>query len=239
MDKMKIEIWSDIACPYCYIGKRKLEMALDQFENKDKVELIWHSYQLDPSLPRKASGVSIYQHFAQSYGLNLETAKEKQQAVIDIAKTVGLNYDYNRLVVANTGDALRLVKLAAEWGLATEAEEMLFEAYFIDGKDISDRAVLLQLGQKIGLKIQDVEQMLDSDKYYDKIKEDMKYSEEDLKLEYIPFYRLNDSLIIEGSIAVEDYLKAIRKAYADWQSGTTSDDDIITGQSCSIDGVCS
>lgn len=239
MERMKIEIWSDIACPFCYIGKRKMEMALDQFENKDKVELVWHSYQLDPSLPKKALDISIYEHFAQSYHLTLEETKQKQQSVIDIAKSVGLNYDYDNLVVANTGDALRLVKLAAEYGLATEAEEAIFEAYFINGEDISDKSTLIELGEKIGLKEKDIEQMLNSGKYFDKIQEDIKYSEEKLNLEYIPFYRLNNNQIIQGSIAVEDYLQAIRTAFADWQSGSASDSDIITGQSCSIDGVCS
>lgn len=239
MNKMRIEIWSDIACPFCYIGKRKLEMALDKFEHKDKVELIWHSYQLDPSLPKKDLGVSIYEYMAKYLNVSIEEAKAKQKGLADIAKTVKLNYDFDKLVVTNTGDALRLAKLAAESGVATEAEEAIFEAYFVDGKNISDRSTLIQLGEKVGLKKADIEAMLDSEKYYDQIKQDLKYANEELKLEFIPYYRLNNNQTIQGSIEVDDYLKALNQAFADWESGKASDSDVITGQSCSIDGVCS
>lgn len=239
MDKMRIEIWSDIACPYCYIGKRKLEMALDQFEHKDKIELVWYSYELSPSLPKKAAGVSAYQHLANSYNMSLEEATEHENKVAAIARTVGLDYDFDNLVITNTSDALRLVKLAAKSGLATEAEEVLFKAYFIDAKNISDRQTLVSLGEEIGLKADDINKMLDSDEFYDRIKKDMERAETKFKLEYIPFYRLNYNQIIEGSIEVEDYLKALKTAYADWESGTTSEGGTISGQSCSIDGVCS
>lgn len=239
MSKMKIEIWSDIACPYCYIGKRKLEMALARFDHKDDVELVWHSYQLDPSLPKVATNKSFYQYFADKYNMSIDQAMSNQQGVINIAKEVGLEYNYDKLIMANTGDALRLVKLAAESNLATEAEEVIFKAYFTEGKDISDRATLIALGTSIGLKAQDIEQMLDSDKYLQQIQADMDQAEQEFNLEYIPFYRLNNNQIIQGSISIDDYLKTLESAYKEWKTGTTSDNDIITGQSCSIDGVCS
>lgn len=239
MDKMRIEIWSDIACPYCYIGKRKLEMALDQFEHKDKVELVWYSYELNPSLPKKPLGISVYEHFAKEYNMSLKDAIKHEQGVIDIAKSVGLDYDFDKLVVTNTSDALRLVKLAAKSGLATEAEEVIFKAYFIDGKTISDRQTLVQLGEKIGLKATDINTMLDSNEFVDKLQKDKERAEAKFNLQYIPFYRLNYNQMIEGSIAVEDYLKVIKTAYSEWESGTSSDGGTISGQSCSIDGVCS
>lgn len=239
MDKMRIEIWSDIACPYCYIGKRKLEMALDQFENKNKIELVWYSYELDPSLPKKAAGISAYEHLAKSYDMTIEEATKHEQGVADIAKSVGLDYDFDNLIITNTSDALRLVKLAAKSGLATEAEEVLFRAYFIDAQNISDRQTLVSLGEEIGLKADDINKMLDSDEFYDRIQKDKERAETKFKLKYIPFYRLNYNQIIEGSIEVEDYLKAIKAAYADWENGTTSETGTISGQSCSIDGVCS
>lgn len=239
MDKMRIEIWSDIACPYCYIGKRKLEMALDQFENKDKIELVWYSYELDPTLPKKAVGMSAYEYFAQKYNMSIEEATKHEQGVIDIAKGVGLNYDFDKLVITNTSDALRLVKLAAKSGLATEAEEVIFKAYFEDGKTISDRQTLVSLGKEIGLEADSINKMLDSDEFYDKIKKDAERAETKFNLQYIPFYRLNYNQIIEGSIDVKDYLKVIKTAYSEWESGTSSDGGTISGQSCSIDGVCS
>lgn len=241
MSKMKIEIWSDIACPYCYIGKRKLDKALDQFSHSKNIELIWHSYELDPQLPKKATSQSIYSYFAKTHNMSEEEARSTQAKVAALAKEEGLNYNFDKLIVANTSDALRLVKLANESGLATQTEEALFDAYFVKGLDISDRAVLVELGTKIGLKNDAISETLDSDKYLADIKKDVEYSENELNLEYIPFYIFNGKQVVQGSIASDDYLKVLNEAYAEWeQNGEASQrGDIISGQSCSIDGVCS
>lgn len=237
---MKIEIWSDIACPYCYIGKRKLEKALEQFPYRKNVELVWHSYELDPALPKKATDESIYSYFAKKYNLHVEDARIAQNKVAKLAKEVGLDYDFDKLIVANTSDALRLVKLANEFGLATETEEVLFDAYFVKGLDISDKEVLMSLGAKIGLMPQRIEEMLLSDVYISDIKKDVEYSENTYNLEYIPFYLFNNKQIVQGSIAVEKYLEVLEESYKEWESGISSGDGgIISGQSCSIDGVCS
>lgn len=240
MSKMKIDIWSDIACPYCYIGKRKLEAALSQFPPRENVELVWHSYELDPELPKKAGTQSIYAYFAKKYDMSENEARITQDKVAKIAKEVGLNYDFDSLVVANTSDALRLIKLANEFGLATEAEEVLFDAYFVKGLDISSEAVLVDLGKLIGLRKEDILQMLVSEDYLSEIKKDMEYSENELHLEYIPFYVFNNKQIVQGSIPVADYLRVLEESYAEWERGGVSsgNGEIITGQSCSIDGVC-
>lgn len=240
MNKMKIAIWSDIACPYCYIGKRKLDIALCQFPHRDNIELEWHSYELDPELPKKATDQSIYSYFAQKFDMSEEEARISEGKVAKLAKEVGLNYDFDKLIVANTSDALRLVKLANESGLATEAEEVLFDAYFVKGLDISNQNVLVQLGTRIGLKDADILSLLSSDKYIADIKKDIEYSENKYDLEYIPFYIFNDKQIVQGSIASEKYLEVLTEAYKEWESGISSGDGgIISGQSCSIDGVCS
>lgn len=241
MDKMKIEIWSDIACPYCYIGKRKLEAALAQFPDKEKVELVWHSYELDPSLPKEALESKIYEYFAIKYKMSNNEAHENLEGTAKLAKEVGLNFDFDNLIVANTSDALRLVKLAKESNLATEAEETLFDAYFVKGKDVSDKETLVKLGTDIGLQKDSILKMLDSDKYKAQITKDIEHSENDLNLEYIPFYLFNNKQIVEGSIATEDYLKVLTDAYKEWEEKGISQErgDMISGQSCSIDGVCS
>ncbi|MDR1707829.1 MAG: DsbA family oxidoreductase [Prevotella sp.] len=237
---MKIAIWSDIACPYCYIGKRKLEIALDKFPHKDNIDLEWHSYELDPELPKKATDQTIYSYFAQKFDMSEEEARVSEGKVAELAKEVGLNYDFDKLIVANTSDALRLVKLANESGLATEAEEILFDAYFVKGLDISSQNVLVQLGTQIGLKEADILSLLSSDKYIADIKKDIEYSENEYDLEYIPFYIFNNRQIVQGSIASEKYLEVLNEAYKEWESGISSGNgEIISGQSCSIDGVCS
>lgn len=241
MSKMKIAIWSDIACPYCYIGKRKLEKALTQFPHKDNIELEWHSYELDPELPKKASNQTIYAHFAEKYGMQESDARASQAKIAEQAKTVGLNYDFDKLIVANTNDALRLVKLANKSGLATEAEEVLFDAYFVKGLDVSAHDVLVNMGTKIGLKKNDILALFVEKDYIEDIKKDIEFSENEYDLQYIPFYIFNNKHIVQGSIEVEDYLEVLEKSYAEWEHNgvSTEKGDTISGHSCSIDGVCS
>lgn len=240
MAKMKVEIWSDIACPYCYIGKRKFENALSQFPHADEIELVWHSYELNPSLPKKAEKVSYYSYMAKIHHYSEDEAKADLQGLVKLAKSVGLDYNFDKLVVANTSDALRLVKLAKKSNLADQAEEVLFKAYFVDGEDISDRATLIRLGVSIGLVASDIEDLLNSDEFLDEIKEDIRHSEDDLDLEYIPFYLFNNKDVIQGSLAEEEYLKVIEKSYNDWKTGGTSEGGSrLKGRACSADGVCS
>lgn len=238
---MKIEIWSDIACPYCYIGKRKLENALLKFPHADEIELEWHSYELNPNLPKVALQESYYSYFAKMHQYTEDDARKDLQQMVDLAASVGLAYNFNDLVVANTSNALRLVKLAKKVGLADQTEEVLFKAYFVEGKDISDRGVLLALGQEVGLSATEISDMLDSDIYLSDIKEDIRHSEDDLQLEYIPFYLFNNKDVIQGSLSEDEYLSVIQKSYDDWKLNGISKEKgkRLNGRACSADGVCS
>lgn len=238
---MKIEIWSDIACPFCYIGKRKLDKALSLFQDKDKVELIWHSYELNPSLPHNGIGKSFYQYFSEQHGVSIDEAKQSLKKTKELASEVGLKYNYDNLIATNTKDALRLVKLAQKQGLATEMEEILFEAYFTKGLNVGDQSTLVTLGVQVGLQESEVKQMLDSSLFVDEVDRDVEYSDNELNLEYIPFYIFNSNRIVQGSISSEDYLDVLNKSFSEWEKGEVSSDkkDIVSGQSCSIDGHCS
>lgn len=232
MSKINVEIWSDIACPYCYIGKRKFEQALTRFAQASDVEIIWHSYELNPSLPKGNNNGSWVDYVKKLTGGSTESVNAKAAGLTQLAKEVGLDYHLDKTIITNTSDALRLVKLAKETGKADAAEEMLFKAYFVDGKDISDRAFLLETAEHLGITRTDAEALLDSEKYRDEIAEDIDFSENQLSLEYIPFYRINNRITIEGSLAVDEYVNALEAAVA-------GDDANFSGQSCSIDGVCS
>lgn len=238
---MKIEIWSDIACPYCYIGKRKMENALDKFPHKNKVEIVWHSYQLDPDMPKKAPDRPFVEYFAGHLDINREKAQQKLDEVTSIAQISGLEYRFDKAIAANTADALRLVKLANVFELANECEEVLFKAYFTDGLDISDHDVLIKLGTQIGLNEKRIVNILNGNSYYEELQKDKEYAENELNLEYIPFYRINGRHVIQGSLSEDDYLNIIEKAYLEWESGKNwgEGDNITGGRSCSIDGVCS
>lgn len=240
MEKMKIEIWSDIACPYCYIGKRKLENALSKFPQKDEVEIIWHCYELNPDMPKKAPLRPFVERYSEAFGVSIEEAQKSFDEITAWAKESGLDYHFDKLVAANTSDALRLVKLANVFGLAGECEEILFRSYFTDGLDISNREVLIKLGTQIGISEKRISNMLDGNAYFDELKKDKEYSENELGLEFIPFYLINKKHIIQGSIPENDYLEVLEKAYSEWKNGENwNDDEIISGKSCSIDGVCS
>jgi predicted DsbA family dithiol-disulfide isomerase len=241
MKKMKIDIWSDIACPYCYIGKRKLEMALAKFPHADEVELVWYSYELNPALPKLALGRSIYQYMAEQHGKSENFERENCAKIAAVAKEIGLNYNFDALIVTNTSDALRLVKLAKKFSLADQAEEVLFKAYFEEGKNVSNKATLISLGKQIGLKEQIIVDLLEGDEFLADIKEDIRHSEDDLDLDYIPFYLFNNKDVIQGSLSIDEYLSVLEKSYNDWKSNGESKEkgDRLSGQACSIDGVCS
>lgn len=239
MSKMRIEIWSDIACPYCYIGLKKLEKALENIKATDKVEFVLNAYELDPTLPNTPSKQSFYEYFASKYGLSIEEAKEKQQGVIDLAKEVGLNYDYENLVIVNTNNALRLMKFASKHQVGIQVEEALFKAYFEEGKNINDLDLLLKIAKDANLNAEEVKAMLNSDDLKERIKKDIERAENTFNLQYIPFYRLNFNQIIQGAITLEQYEDVLKQALKDFESGTNSDGGSISGKACSVDGVCS
>ena len=160
--KMQVEIWSDIMCPFCYIGKRKFETALSQFDGKDDIEVIWKSFQLDPdspTLPHK----SVYQHLSERKGMSVEQARQMTNNVTRIAAQVGLTFNFDTAVTANSFDAHRLLHLAQEQGVQNEAKEELLAAYFTNGKNVADADTLAQIGEKVGLDPQAVKAVLRRD----------------------------------------------------------------------------
>lgn len=239
---MKVEIWSDIACPYCYIGKRKFENALAKFPHANEIELVWHSYELNPDLPKRPLGQSYYEYFAGLHGSSIEEVKADLQGLVDLAKEVGLDYHFEKLVVANTSDALRLVKLAKKHKLADETEEVLFKAYFVDGEDISDRVTLVRLGTGVGIPEDEIMTLLNGDEFVVDIEADIRFSEDELNLEYIPFYLFNGKDIIQGSLAEEEYLDVLHNSYNFWKENGVSKGgggERHKGRACSPDGTCS
>src|SRR4051794_11510594 len=142
---MKVEIWSDVVCPFCYIGKRNFEAALERFEQRDEVDVRWRSFQLDPAGPRSPEG-DLHDHLAAKYGGGRERVIEMNARVTETAASVGLRFDLDNARRGNTVDAHRVVHLAREHGLEDVAEERLFAGYFSEGEHIADRETLVRLG---------------------------------------------------------------------------------------------
>jgi predicted DsbA family dithiol-disulfide isomerase len=227
---MKVEIWSDVMCPFCYIGKRKFENALAQFPQKDNIEVEWKSFQLNPELVNN-SGQSIHEYLAERKGWTLSYAKQLNEQVTGMAAEVGLEYNFDKAVVANSFDAHRFAHLAAKYGLGDAAEESLFKAYFTEGKDISDREVLAQLGAGIGLDAEEVRTTLSGNTYAREVQQDIAEAEA-LGARGVPFFVIDRKYAVSGAQPEEIFLKALQQSFNE-QAATDS-----TGNACSIDGDC-
>jgi predicted DsbA family dithiol-disulfide isomerase len=229
--KMKVEIWSDVMCPFCYIGKRKFESALQQFEHKDNVEVVWKSFQLQPDMITDSTK-NTTQHLAESKGWTLEHAREMTSHVTNIAKEVGLTYNFDKAIVANSFDAHRLVQLAKTKGKGDAMEEQLFKAYFIDGKNTADHTTLTALATAIGLDETEVKQVLATDAYSDKVREDI-YQSQQIGVTGVPFFVLDNKYAVSGAQASETFLGALKQAWNESDKTGT-----IEGAVCTPDGNC-
>ncbi len=210
---MKIEIWSDVMCPFCYIGKRKFEAALEQFENKANVEVVWKSFQLNPNM-KTDSGKSITEYLAEIKGWSIKQAQEMNAHVTNMAKEVGLHYDFDKAIVANSFDAHRLIQLAKKHGKGDEAEEHLFKAYFTEGKNTDDHSTLIEIGISIGLNEIEVKQVLASDQFADDVNKDILEAQQ-IGVRGVPFFVVDRKYGVSGAQPSEIFLETLTKAWAE------------------------
>ena len=234
--KLKIEIWSDVMCPFCYIGKRKFEQAIEQFEDKDKLDITWKSFQLDPGL-KTDPNTNINKMLAEKKGWTIEHAQEMNAYVTQLAKQVGLSYNFDKAIVANSFDAHRFSHLAKKHGLQNEAEEILFAAYFTEGKNTADHTTLIDLGKNIGLDSKEVGQMLVGKEFADDVHEDIREAQQ-IGVSGVPFFVINRKYAISGAQESTTFLQALHKAWAEFETDTTllTKKDNNTGAVCTPDG---
>jgi len=207
---MKVEIWSDVMCPFCYIGKRWFEEAMAEFDGAADVEVTWKSFQLNPDMVTNPS-INIHQYLADAKGWQLDYAKQLNQQVTEMAESVGLTYDFDRAVVANSFDAHRLIQLAKQYHLGDAAEEALFKAYFIEGKNIADHGTLIILGALIGLNADVVQHMLSTNKFADAVQGDILEAQE-LGIRGVPFFVINNKYAVSGAQPMEVFLQTLVQA---------------------------
>jgi predicted DsbA family dithiol-disulfide isomerase len=212
---MKVEIWSDVMCPFCYIGKRRFEEALQAFPQRDDIQVEWKSFQLDPEL-RKTTGKSINEYLADRKGMTVDHARQLNDHVTRMAAEVGLHYDFDKVVVAPSFDAHRFSHFAAAHGLGDAAEEALFKAYFTEGKDISNKETLVQLGRDIGLDPAEVRTALDSDAFAADVRHDIAEAAQ-LGARGVPFFVLDRKYAVSGAQPTETFAGALAQAYTEWE----------------------
>lgn len=219
---LTIEIWSDIVCPWCYIGRRRFETALNQFPHRDQVEIIWRSFQLDPSAPRDYPGTA-HDFLMQRYGLSRQQAEARHAQVTALAAQEGLDYHFDRACPVNSFDAHRLLQLAARHGRQSEMKERLQKAYFTDGLLISDHETLVQLAVEVGLDAAEVRQMLAGDAYTGDVQADIRRAAM-FGIRGVPFFVLNEQYGVSGAQETAVFLDALEQAWDGRHSPSPQED---------------
>jgi predicted DsbA family dithiol-disulfide isomerase len=229
---MTIEIWSDLVCPFCYIGKRRLERALSRFSGRDRVRMIRRSFELDPDAPRTVEG-TLNEMLADKKGISTARAAELNGYVTAMAARDGLDYRLDRARPGNTFDAHRLVHLAAEHGLDAVVEERLMRAYFTEGQPIGDRETLVALGTECGLDADEVRSMFSGNMYADAVREDERRAAA-FGIHGVPFVVIDERYAVSGAQGVEAFLDALEQAANDRGAGSGNGESV--GDVCDEDG---
>lgn len=204
---MKIEIWSDILCPFCYIGKRHLEQALAEFPDLG-VQIEWKSFQLDPSVSPQP-GKDVYSYLAERKGMTVTESKAMHKNVANAAATVGLNFNFDKAVIANSLRAHQLIQLAKTRGLGDALEEVFFSAYFCDGEDLNDDNTLLRLGVCAGLNSLEINETLAKESFTTAINNDMREAQQ-IGVKGVPFFVFDRKYAVSGAQPVATFIETIQ-----------------------------
>ncbi|MFC4559988.1 DsbA family oxidoreductase [Virgibacillus kekensis] len=208
---MKIEVWSDFVCPFCYIGKRRLESALDQFPHKEEIELEYKSYELDPNA-EKNPGKDIHEILAGKYGMSYEKAKNSNEQLGQQAAELGLTYNFDTMKHTNTFDAHRVAKYAEENGKGKAMTERLLKAYFTDSELISDHETLIRLADEMGLDTDRVTELLKVDDYAIHVRADEEKARQ-IGVQGVPFFVLNEKYAVSGAQPSEVFSEVLEKVW--------------------------
>lgn len=235
---MKIEIWSDVMCPFCYIGKRNFESALEQFEDSKHIEVIWKSFQLDPDMPQIAKE-NYVDYLVQRKGMSEEQVKGMLANVTETAKHVGLSYHLDKSVLVNSMNAHKLLQFANTKGLGNALEERLFSAFFTEGKNIADLSTLTELGKEIGLDEVALQTAFSDDNYAYMVAQDIAEGRQ-LGVQGVPFFVLDRKYGVSGAQPPAVFLENLEGAFKEWRelNPETKLKMASNGPSCTPDGIC-
>lgn len=209
---MKIEVWSDFVCPFCYIGKRRLEAALEQFPYKDKVEVEYKSFELDPNSP-KYSGISIHESLAAKYGMSVDQAKQNSKGIAQQAANIGLTFNFDKMKPSNTFDAHRLVKFAKTIDKEGTLTEKLLHAYFTDSKDVGDHHTLADIAESVGIDRKEALTILqDTTAFANDVRMDEGIAQQ-YGISGVPYFIINQKYAISGAQPPETFANALQKVW--------------------------
>ena len=234
---MKIEIWSDVLCPFCYIGKRNFETALEQFAYKNDIEVIWKSFQLDPEMPEVASE-SYLDYLVKRKGMSADQVKGMLDNVTHTAKQAGLEYHLEKSVIVNSLNAHKLIQFAKTKGLGDEMEERLFLAFFKEGGNIANIEALTQYGKEIGLDEMELQAAFTDDNYAYQVKQDITEAQQ-IGVRGVPFFVFDRKYAVSGAQPPKAFLENLEKSFNEWREKNPETKlEVTEGQSCTVDGVC-
>jgi predicted DsbA family dithiol-disulfide isomerase len=234
---MHVEIWSDVVCPWCYLGKRRFEHALAQFAHRDDVEVVWRSFELDPTSPRSTSG-TLTELLAQKMGTSVERAAAGHARLAALGAEEGLEYRFDSAKPGNTFDAHRMIHLAAAHRLQAPMKERLMRAYFTDGLPIADRETLVTLASEVGLDAVEAREMLAGDDYADAVREDERRAAR-LGITGVPFYVFDEKYGVSGAQPTALFREVIEQVWTEshpLMTAVPAADEAATceGDSCAI-----
>ncbi|MGI8635043.1 MAG: DsbA family oxidoreductase [Segetibacter sp.] len=230
---MKVEIWSDIVCPFCYIGKRKFEMALEKFGAKDKVEIEWKSFQLDPEMDN-SEGMNVHEYLGKRKGGTPADGKRMNDGMTAIAAEAGLHYDFDNAIINNTLPAHRLLHFAKEQGLQNELKERLFKAYYTEGKDTGDVETLVQLAAEVGLDEAASKKVLEENLYEEEVRKDQ-YDAYQIGVQGVPFYVFNNKYAVSGAQSPDVFAEVLEDVWEEEKPQLV----VAEGEGfCDINGNC-
>ena len=212
-EKIRVDIWSDVACPWCYIGKRRFESALGQFPQRDQVEVVWHSFELDPSA-RPLNPIAMRDGLAMKYSISPAQAQGSLDHMTQTAAQEGLEYHFDRVKLANTFQAHQLIHYAAEQGQGDAMKERLLRAYMSEGQNVNDLDTLQKLAAEVGLDAGAARAALEAGTYAQAVRYDEQQAQQ-LGITGVPFFVLGGKYGVSGAQAPETLLGALSQVWAE------------------------
>ncbi len=235
--KMKVEIWSDIVCPWCYIGKRRFEEALSKFEGAEFIEVEYKSYQLSPDTKTDTS-INIYEYLAQKKGIDLDQSEAMHEHVTAIAESVGLDYNFDKTIPINTLKAHCMLHFAKKDGKQLITKERLMKAYFTEGKNLDDINTLIELGLELNLDTVALKTSLESKQYEELVKKDIMDAYQ-LGVRGVPFFVFDRKYGVSGAQESEAFLQTLQESLIEWKKNNPEAKlEVINGKICTPDGKC-
>lgn len=217
MTRLRVEIWSDIACPWCYVGKRRFELALEQFEQRERVDVVWRAFELDPRAPVEVDGsLSHAERLAKKYGSSVRTAEMRIAHLAELARADGLDFRFDRLRTGNTFDAHQLVHLGLVRGRQDAVQERFFRGYFCEGEPIGRREALVRLAAEAGLDAAEASETLETGAYAAEVRADERRAAE-LGISGVPFFVLDGRYGVSGAQPAELLLTVLERAFGELQ----------------------